>query len=103
MSGGQTANVFRRDQQKPFVEGSVEIGRLLKDEGVDSFGVSDVHEGIALRQAGIKKSILLPISNRFPLNLRPYMALCETRRRMASVSWISPPFPGFVLERHSKI
>ncbi len=35
------------------------IARLLVKEGVSSFGVSDISEGIALRKLGIKKPILL--------------------------------------------
>ena len=39
--------------------GMEKIGLLLQKNGVQFFGVSDVKEGIYLRKAGIKKSILL--------------------------------------------
>ena len=35
------------------------IAALLDKKGVGFFGVSDIHEGVALREAGIKKPILL--------------------------------------------
>ncbi|MBF0522700.1 MAG: alanine racemase [Candidatus Omnitrophica bacterium] len=39
--------------------GMEEIGLLLQKQGVEFFGVSDVKEGIRLRQIGIRKPILL--------------------------------------------
>jgi alanine racemase len=39
--------------------GMVEMGRLLERLGVKHFAVSDVKEGIRLREAGVKKNILL--------------------------------------------
>ncbi|HBR14912.1 MAG TPA: alanine racemase [Candidatus Omnitrophica bacterium] len=39
--------------------GSREVGLLLEARGVGFFGVSDIAEGISLREAGIKKPMLL--------------------------------------------
>lgn len=39
--------------------GMVEVASLLQRQGVGWFGVSDIFEGIRLRQAGIRKPILL--------------------------------------------
>jgi len=37
----------------------VKMAKLLQDSGVDAFGVAQVHEAIALREAGIQSEILL--------------------------------------------
>jgi alanine racemase len=39
--------------------GMVPVAKVLNKQGVDIFGVSDVKEGIQLREAGIKKPIIL--------------------------------------------
>ncbi len=39
--------------------GMLEVSRVLEDEGVEMFGVSDINEGIALRDKGISGPILL--------------------------------------------
>lgn len=39
--------------------GIVETGLVLNEEGVEIFGVSDINEGISLRDKGIKRPILL--------------------------------------------
>ncbi len=39
--------------------GMVEVAKLLDEEGVESFAVSNVSEGVRLRKIGIKKPILL--------------------------------------------
>lgn len=39
--------------------GSLEVARVLKEEGVDRFGVAVLDEGIQLRAAGIKEPILV--------------------------------------------
>ncbi|MGE0268027.1 MAG: alanine racemase [Candidatus Omnitrophota bacterium] len=39
--------------------GIVEIGRVLSEEGVEIFGVSDINEGISLRDQGIQQPIML--------------------------------------------
>ena len=45
--------------------GNIAIARLLAQKGVDFLGISDLHEGIALRKAGIKKPILM-VENTLP-------------------------------------
>jgi len=39
--------------------GIVETGLVLNEEGVEIFGVSDINEGISLRDKGIKRPVLL--------------------------------------------
>src|SRR3989338_4260317 len=46
--------------------GMLETARLLQKNGVEFFGVSDVREGVALRQAGIRKPIL-PFESTLPV------------------------------------
>ncbi|WP_432661904.1 alanine racemase [Wukongibacter baidiensis] len=39
--------------------GAVEVAKTMEENGIDKFGVATVYEGIELRKAGIKKSILV--------------------------------------------
>jgi alanine racemase len=45
--------------------GNIPIAKLLEKKGVDFFGISDIHEGIVLRKAGIKRPILM-VENTLP-------------------------------------
>ena len=45
--------------------GNIPIAKLLEKKGADLFGIADIHEGIALRKAGIKKPILM-VENTLP-------------------------------------
>jgi len=45
--------------------GNIAIAKLLEKKGVDFLGISDLHEGIVLRKAGIKKPILM-VENTLP-------------------------------------
>ena len=54
-----TPNILAVIKAEAYGHGMKEVGRFLENNGVDFFGVSDVQEGIDLRDAGCKGSILL--------------------------------------------
>lgn len=73
--------------------GMIETGRLLDQLGIDFFAVSDVKEGIRLREAGFKKKILL-LENSLPdfaqgicdYDLTPTVGTIELAERLNDVA-----------------
>ena len=54
-----TADILAVIKADAYGHGMVEVARLLEEQGINFFAVSDINEGIVLREAGFKKSILL--------------------------------------------
>jgi len=49
--------------------GNIAIAKMLEKKGVDFLGISDLHEGVLLRKAGIKKPILM-VENTLPAHAK---------------------------------
>lgn len=69
--------------------GMLEVSKVLNDEGVEMFGVSDINEGIALRDQGIERPILLfesTLPEHIPFicefNLTPTLCTLEFAHRL---------------------
>ncbi|MBZ0166909.1 MAG: alanine racemase [Candidatus Omnitrophica bacterium] len=73
--------------------GMLEVSRIFDDEGVEMFGVSDINEGIALRDRGIKRPILLfesTLPEHIPFiceyNLTPTLCTLDFARRLDALA-----------------
>lgn len=56
---GERAKLLAVVKSNAYGHGAVPVARLLQLQGADNFGVGTVDEGILLREAGIKKPILV--------------------------------------------
>lgn len=58
-AAGQQVKVLCVIKADAYGHGNIPIAKLLERRGVDMLGISDLHEGIALRKAGINVPILM--------------------------------------------
>jgi len=86
---GKEKKILAVVKANAYGHGAVAIGRELDGRGVDSFGVAFVKEGIELRNAGIKKPILIlggilpsQISEVFSFELTPVIANLDLARTL---------------------
>ena len=61
LAGARLMAVVKSDA---YGHGMIPVARALAEEGVDCFAVAEVHEGLALRQAGVKGDIVVVLGVR---------------------------------------